>query len=116
MIIFEVKNKKVRIAPNDSEITKDIISHLPIVSKATRYIDREYYVPLDFTPQGEGIEIPDFSNGDVTYFPKLNTFAVFFDREGQSTCPGLMRIGRVVSGSHDLIPMEEEVEVKIYVE
>lgn len=96
-LIIETGGHIIVAELNNSNTTKDFISMLPQLFTMERYDDREYYSVLDFHPSCEGEHIDDFKNGDVTYFPELNTLAIFFAKEGISSQPGLIRMGRVVS-------------------
>lgn len=98
-------NIKIRFAAGEataklveSETARDIVAHLPIKAEFTGYDGRECYTELDFSPSKNGEAIPDFSNGDVCYFPPYNTFAVFYARQGESHCSDLIKIGKITSG------------------
>lgn len=85
----------IPVSLNDSPVAQELRQHLPLSGTMTRYDDREFYLELPFTPRHEALPTSDFRNGDVAYFPPLNTFAIFYDRQDVSPCPGLIVLGRV---------------------
>ena len=48
-----------------------------------RYADREYYAAIDELP-ADGERIPDFENGDVTYYTAGKSLAIFFGNSENS--------------------------------
>ena len=61
-----------------------------------RYADREYYAAIDELP-ADGERIPDFENGDVTYYTAGNSLAIFFGNSENSNQGDLIRMGRITS-------------------
>ena len=65
---------------DDSETSKAFMKLLPMTLDMRRYADREYYAALGELPE-EGENIPDFENGDVTYYTAGRSLAIFFGNE-----------------------------------
>ena len=87
---------------DNSETSQAFIKRLPLTISMSRYADREYYAA-----------IPDFENGDITYYTTGSSLAIFFGNAGQSSQDGLIRMGKITS---DLSAFEEignHVEVTI---
>ena len=110
---IKVEDQIIQIDLNESSTSKDIISKLPSSITLEQYDNREYYVALDFHPSLDGEQIADFSNGDVTYFPDLNTLAIFYAKEGISSQPGLLRIGKIVSGLEIFTTLDEKISCEV---
>ncbi len=76
---------------DNSETTKAFLELLPLTLSMNRYGDREYYAPVPELPEN-GEDIPDFENGDITYFVSGKSLAIFFENEGNSSQGGLIRM------------------------
>lgn len=81
---------------DDSETSQAFLQMLPLTISMNRYADREYYAAISELPKG-GEEIPDFENGDVTYYTSGKSLAVFFGNEGNAHQTDLIRMGRITS-------------------
>lgn len=77
-----------------------------------RYGDREYYAPVSELPEN-GEDIPDFENGDITYFVSGKSLAIFFGNEGNSSQGGLIRMGKITSDLSVFETMEDNVAVTV---
>ena len=99
---------------DDNETAKAFAARLPILLPMKRYDDREYYGRITKLPE-TGPFIPDFSNGDVTYYPGGPSFAVFFAKEKESHLVGLVRMGRITSDLSLFNKLGESPEVRIEV-
>lgn len=110
---IKIDDETLIIKLNNTTLAKEIYDRLPEKAEMNRYDDREYYLPLTFKPEGKGEEIPDYSNGDIGYFPPLNTFAIFFDKAGVSSCQGLKKIGNVTNDYSFLKEKKDNIVVKI---
>lgn len=97
-MLVKINDKVITVALTDTETTKDFVSHLPLTLTLNEMFDREYTCILDFVPSLNGESIPDFSHGDVTYFPKVGSLAFFFKNEEQTHLEGLLKLGSVVDG------------------
>lgn len=80
----------------DSETTRAFLDRLPLTLDMNRYADREYYAAISELPE-DGEAIPDFENGDVTYYTTGRSLAIFFGNADNSSQGGLIRMGRITS-------------------
>lgn len=115
-LILTINYNDIIIYLNNTKTAEDIINNLPHKVNLEMYDNREYYFSLDFKPSLEGEQIEDFVNGDVTYYPPFNTFAIFYARENESSCPGLIRIGGVASDLNVFKNLPDKVEAILKVE
>lgn len=97
---------------DDSEASQAFLQTLPLTISMNRYGDREYYAAISELPEN-GEEIPDFENGDVTYYTSGKSLAVFFGNEGNSHQADLIRIGRITSDLFVFDDIPDTVEVVI---
>ena len=81
---------------DNSETSKQFVSTLPITLSMKQSDDREYYARIPKLSEN-GNAIPDYENGDVTYYTKGPSFAVFFAKAGKSSQGNLIRMGKVTS-------------------
>ena len=103
---------KITAVLDDSETSKTFMEMLPLTLEMRRYADREYYAALGGLPE-EGERIPDFENGDVTYYTAGRSLAVFFGNAENSEQGGLIRMGRITSDLSLFESMAENVTVTI---
>ena len=99
----------------DSETTRAFLETLPRSLTMNRYGDREYYGRIDALSEN-GESIPDFENGDVTYYPAGPSFAIFFAREDNSSQGGLIRMGRITSNLSVFDTLSDTVEMYIEIQ
>ena len=97
---------------DDSETSKAFLEQLPLTLNMLRYADREYYSAIDPLPE-EGEWIPDYENGDVTYYAAGKSLAIFFGNEENSNQAGLIRMGRITSDLSLFADMSNSVTVTI---
>ncbi len=97
---------------NDSGTSRAFMKLLPMTLDMRRYADREYYAALGELPE-EGENIPDFENGDVTYYTAGRSLAIFFGNEENSNQDGLIRMGRITSDLSLFADMGNSVTVTI---
>ena len=97
---------------DDSETSKAFINLLPLTLNMRRYADREYYAAIDALPE-EGELIPDFENGDVTYYTAGKSLAIFFGNEEHSNQDGLIRMGKISSDLSLFEKMNDSITVTI---
>lgn len=98
---------------SDSQTTRDFLALLPITVSLNRYGDREYYGDPGGALSTEGEAIPDFENGDVTYYPPSGNLAIFFGNEDSSNQSDLIRMGRITSDLDVFNTLGQSVEMRI---
>ena len=105
-------NEIVFAAMDNSETTQAFLELLPLTLSMNRYGDREYYAPISELPEN-GEDIPDFENGDITYFMSGKSLAIFFGNEGNSSQGGLICMGKIASDLSVFETMEDNVSVTV---
>ena len=105
-------NEIVFAAMDNSETTQAFLELLPLTLSMNRYGDREYYAPISELPEN-GEDIPDFENGDITYFMSGKSLAIFFRNEGNSSQGGLIRMGKITSDLSVFETMEDNMAVTV---
>lgn len=97
---------------DNSETTRAFLDRLPLTISMNRYADREYYASIPELPENEE-EIPDFENGDITYYTAGKSLAIFFGNEGNSSQSDLIRMGRITTDLSAFDGMPDAVTVTI---
>lgn len=105
-------DKIVFAVMDNSETTQAFLERLPLTLSMNRYGEREYYAAIAELPEN-GQDIPDFENGDITYYTAGKSLAVFFGNEENSSQGDLIRMGKITSDLSAFETMEENVSVKI---
>lgn len=96
----------------DSDTATAFLERLPLTISMNRYADREYYAAISSLPEN-GEAIPDFENGDITYYATGKSLAIFFGNAGNSHQSGLIRIGKITSDLTVFDSIGDRVEVTI---
>lgn len=105
----------ITAALDNSETTQAFLATLPQTLTMKRYDDREYYGRIEAISE-KGESIPDFENGDVTYYPAGPSFAIFFSGDDRSHQSGLIRIGKITSDLAVFDTMDDSIEMRIELE
>lgn len=113
-IIITVGNQVITALLEDSAATRAFLATLPRTLTMNQYGDREYYSRIESITE-EGEAIPDFKNGDVTYYPPGPSLAIFYAGEEQSSQSGLIRLGKVISDLSVFGNLGDTVEMQIAV-
>ncbi len=100
---------------SDSQTTRDFLALLPRTVTLSRYGDREYYGNPGGTLSTEGEAIPDFENGDVTFYPPSGNLAIFFGNENTSNQANLIRMGKITSELSVFENFPQTIEMQISV-
>ena len=111
-IIMTAGETIITASLDNSETTQEFLATLPRTITMNRYADREYYGRMTAISEN-GESIPDFGNGDVTYYPAGPSFAVFFDLEDESNLAGLIRMGKITSDLSDFDSLGDTVEMLV---
>lgn len=97
---------------DDSKTSKAFLERLPLTIDMNRYSDREYYAAIPQLPEN-GEEIPDYENGDVTYYTSGKSLAIFFGNAENSNQGDLIRMGKIISDLSAFDSISESVSVTI---
>lgn len=95
-ILLQFGDTKLTAVLDNSETSRAFLKLLPLTLEMRRYADREYYAAIDELPE-DGEHIPDFENGDVTYYTVGKSLAIFFGNSENSNQGDLIRMGRITS-------------------
>ncbi|MCC8157790.1 MAG: DUF4440 domain-containing protein [Phascolarctobacterium sp.] len=99
-------------ALEDSETTREFLELLPRTFKMQRYNDREYYARLPQLSEN-GKAIANFENGDITYYKKGPSLAIFFAKAETESLDNLIRIGKLTSDLSLFKDLGDNVEMMI---
>lgn len=97
---------------DNSETTLAFLEQLPLTLTMNRYGDREYYAAVSKLPEN-GEAIPDYENGDITYYTTGQSLAIFFGNADSSNQNGLIRMGKITSDLEMFDGIGETVKVTI---
>lgn len=111
-IILDFDGTVVTAALNDSETTQAFLNTLPLTLDMSRYGDREYYAAIPELPEN-GEAIPDFENGDITYYTAGQSLAIFFGNADSSSQGDLIRMGKITSDLGAFASIGDTVQVTI---
>lgn len=103
---------KVTAVLDDSETSRAFLDLLPMTLEMRRYADREYYAAIHALPVN-GESIPDFENGDVTYYTAGKSLAIFFGNADRSNQGDLIRMGKITSDLSLFETIDDSVTVTI---
>lgn len=111
-ITLQFGDTAVTATMDDSETTKAFLNMLPMTITMDRYAEREYYTAIPELPE-KGEAIPDFENGDITYYTAGKSLAIFFANADSSNQGDLIRMGRITSDLSLFDTMGRNVSVTI---
>lgn len=111
-IMMQFGDTKITAVLDNSETSKAFLELLPLTLDMQRYADREYYAAINELPE-DGERIPDFENGDVTYYTAGKSLAIFFGNAENSNQSDLIRMGRITSDLSSFEYMDDSVTVTI---
>src|SRR5215510_9626373 len=97
---------------DNSRTTQEFLATLPRTLTMRRYGNREYYGRIAAISR-DGQAIPNYQNGDVTYYHSGPSFAVFFDGDNRFSQSGLIRMGKITSDLSVFNSMGETIEMLI---
>lgn len=95
-VILDFDGTIVTAVLDNSETSQAFLERLPLTLTMNRYGDREYYAAIPELPES-GEAIPDYENGDVTYYTAGRSLAIFFGNAENSSQGDLIRMGRITS-------------------
>lgn len=111
-ITMQFGDAKITAVLDNSETSKAFLELLPLTLDMRRYADREYYAAINELPES-GERIPDFENGDVTYYTAGKSLAIFFGNAENSNQGDLIRMGRITSDLSLFEELADSVSVTI---
>lgn len=112
-IIIRTEGKIIKASLNESKTTEEFLSLLPLKIHMNNWDDREFYGKLQRKFSAEEKMLETYSNGDVTYYPRGNSLAIFYDKEKISKQSGLIKMGEITSDLSIFKELPENIEVYI---
>lgn len=100
------KNHKIRITVNkfeieatlnNSEMSRDFISLLPLDLMMKDLFGREKFANLPRSISVEGTQIQNYEVGDIAYWASGEDLSIFYRQDGQKIKKGLYLLGKVKS-------------------
>lgn len=94
-IRITVNKIEVEAILNDSEMSRDFISLLPLDLTMKDLFCREKFANLPRSISKEGSQIQNYEVGDVGYWAPGGDITIFYRQDGQKIKDGLYRLGKV---------------------
>lgn len=111
-IRITVNKIEVEAILNNSEMSRDFISLLPLDLTMKDLFCREKFANLPRSISKEGSQIQNYEVGDVGYWAPGGDITVFYRQDGQRIKEGLYKLGKVV-GDIALFDTPGSVPVKV---
>lgn len=111
-IVLDFEGNQVAAVLDNSETTQAFLARLPLTVSMSRYGNREYYAAIPELPEN-GEAIPDFENGDITYYTTGKSLAIFFGNADSSSQADLIRMGRITSDLEIFQELPDTADVTI---
>lgn len=108
-----VNKFEVEAALNNSEMTRDFISLLPLVLTMKDLFGREKFASLPRPISREGSQVQNYEIGDIAYWAPGEDITIFYKQDGQKMEEGLYILGKVES---DIAPFDTPGCVPVKVE
>lgn len=112
-ILIKTKENIIRATLNTSKTSEEFLKLLPLKIQMTNWDNREFYGKLPEKLFNGEKELETYSNGDVTYFPRGNSFAIFYDKDDISKQSGLIKIGEITSDLSIFKKLPKNIEIYI---
>lgn len=113
-ITIKVGGKTITAVLDDSETSQSFIATLPLNISMRHWGEREYYGKLKENLPLAGEAIETFSNGDVTFYTRSGSLAIFYANDDKSKLSGLIRMGKITSDlkAFEGLPMEVDMLIE----
>lgn len=108
-----INNLEVEAILNNSEMSRDFISLLPLDLTMKDLFCREKFANLPKSLSKKGSPIQNYEVGDVGYWAPGGDITIFYKQDGQKMKEGLYKIGEVKG---DIAPFDTPGSVPVKVE
>jgi len=100
---------------NDSEAARDLVAMLPLSIRMRDHLGREKTGPLPGSLSERTRGSPTYDSSDLGYWRPGGNFVIFYRHDGLTIpSPGIVRLGRLVSGAQIFnVPGAIEVTVEL---
>ncbi|HYW36388.1 MAG TPA: cyclophilin-like fold protein [Balneolaceae bacterium] len=112
-IRITVNNLEVEATLNDTEMSHDFISLLPLEFTMKDLFCREKFASLPRSISKGGGQIQSYEVGDIAYWAPGQDIAIFYRQDGQRMQEGLYKLGKIEG---DLEPFNTPGSVPVKVE
>lgn len=113
-IVIRTGEVNIEASLNSTKTAEEFLKMLPLELDMRNWNEREFYGKLQERLFDKEEMLETYSNGDVTYYPQGNSFAIFYDKDNTSKQSGLIKIGEITS---DLSVFKElPKNIKVYIE
>lgn len=112
-ITIKAGNTVITATLDDSQTAQDFVTSLPLTMSMKRWGDREYYGKVREPLSAQGKKQNGFANGDVAYWPRGESFAIFFNNKVNPDISDLIVFGKINSDLGVFDSMGESIEMRI---
>jgi hypothetical protein len=114
-IRIRMGNQTATATLNDSEAARDLVAMLPLSIRMRDQLRREKTGPLPGPLSERTKGSPTYESGDLGYWRPGGNFVIFYRHDGLTIpSPGIVRVGRLVSGAEIFnVPGAIEVNVEL---
>lgn len=113
-IVIKAEEVNIKVSLNSTKTSEEFLNMLPLELDMNNWDDREFYGKLSKRLFDKEEMLETYSNGDVTYYPRGNSLAIFYDKENVSKQSGLIKIGEVTSDLSIFKKLPKNI--KVYIE
>ena len=106
-------NALISATLDDSPTSRDFVKSLPLTISMKRWGDREYYGKVREPLSDRGRKQNGFANGDVAYWPRGGSFAIFFNNKVNPVISDLIVFGKISTDLKVFDAMDESLEMRI---
>lgn len=113
MITIKAGNAVIAATLDDSPTAQDFVKSLPLTISMKRWGDREYYGKVREPLSDRGRKQNGFANGDVAYWPRGGSFAIFFNNKVNPDISDLIVFGKISTDLKVFDAMDESLDMRI---
>ena len=112
-ITIKAGNATITATLDDSSTSRDFVKSLPLTISMKRWGNREYYGKVREPLSDQGRKQNGFDNGDVAYWPRGGSFAIFFNNKVNPDISDLIVFGKINSDLKVFDAMDESLDMRI---
>lgn len=112
-ITIKAGNAVIAATLDDSPTAQDFVKSLPLTISMKRWGDREYYGKVREPLSDRGRKQNGFANGDVAYWPRGGSFAIFFNNKVNPDISDLIVFGKISTDLKVFDAMDESLDMRI---
>jgi len=112
-IRITVNKFEVKATLNDTEMSHDFISLLPLELRMKDLFCREKFANLPRSISKKGTQIQNYEVGDIAYWAPGEDITIFYRQDTQKMEEGLYKLGKVLD---DIAPFDTPGSIPVKVE